>query len=765
MQSTYNLPDTLREDLERFQEEVARFKQGALGGAEFRAFRVPQGVYEERTEGSYMLRVRLPAGGLLPAQMRALASVARAYGSGVLHLTTRQDAQVHGVSLDNIHPALAALGEAGLSTKGGGGNTVRNIIACPDAGVCAREEFDVAPYAVALTEFLLPDPLSYRMPRKYKIAFSGCPADCGGAMVNDLAFFARTRQGRRGFSAYVAGGMGANCRVAEPLEDFVPAEEVHYVAEAVKRVFDRHGNRRNKHRARLRYLMADVGPEAFRRLYGEELAALRADGLPPLQVRDLPGRRPEPPPVAEEPAEGFAGWRARNVIAQKDDGYYMVHVPLVLGDIDARAMAGLADVVEAHGEGAARTTQRQNVLLRWVHDDELPGLHRALLAVGLAGSAAPIVRNTVSCAGAATCKLGVCLSRGLSRAVVKKLEESGIDLDALGEMNVQISGCPNCCGRHPLGRIGLYGAARRIGGRLVPHYVVQLGARLGEGRTRLAEGNHTIPARNVPDLVADLLRSFLTSASYPDYDAFVDAEAGAVMDALYERYRHVPSFEDDKNFYYDWGADTPFSLAGRGPGECSSGVFDLIQVDLASAEQALAEGDLFSAVVLAARALLVTRGHEAHGEAESLDLFQTDFVAAGLVDASFGELVGRAWRSIGGAFDAQPAEAAALVEAVKTLYGSLDSSLRFQAPPAAPAAAPSSSEDGDHRADFRGVACPLNYVMAKRSLESMASGEVLSITLGKEGARNVPESAAKDGHKVVSVTEEGDHWRVVIRKG
>ncbi len=762
MQSTYNLPDTLQEDLERFREEVARFKQGATGGAEFRAFRVPQGVYEQRDEGSYMLRVRLPAGGLLPGQMRALAAAAREFGNGVLHLTTRQDVQVHAVPLENIHPALVALSEAGLSTKGGGGNTVRNIIACSDAGVCAREEFDVAPYAVALTEFMLPDPLSYRMPRKYKIALCGCPADCAGAMVNDLGLFARTRDGRRGFSVYVAGGMGANSRVAEPLEEFVPAEEVHYVAEAVKRVFDKHGNRKNKHRARLRYLMADIGLEAFRRLYEEELAALRAEGLPPLHVRDLPGRRPGAPQAAEGPAEGFAEWRARNVAAQKHDGYFMVHVPLVLGDIAADAMDGLADVVEAHGEAAARTTQEQNVLLRWVHGDELPALHRALGAIGLAGSPAPVVRSTISCAGAATCKLGICLSRGLSRAIVSKLQRSGIDLDALGALDVHISGCPNCCGRHPLGRIGLYGAARRIAGRLVPHYVVQLGARLGEGRTRLAEGSHTIPARNVPDLVADLLGAFQASERFPDFDAFVDAQAGAVMDELHERYRHVPPFEEDKNFYYDWGADEPFSLAGRGPGECSSGVFDLIQVDLASAEQALAEGDLFSAVVLAARALLVTRGQEAHGEAEALDLFQEHFVAPGLVDASLGELVGRARRSIGGDFAAEPSEAAALVEAVKTLYGSLDSSLRFQAPAAAPA--PQPADEADRKADFRGVACPLNYVMAKMSLDKMASGEVLSITIDKEGARNVPESAAKDGHEVVSVEQEGDHWRVVLRK-
>jgi sulfite reductase (ferredoxin) len=761
MQSTYDLPDALQEDLDRFREEVARFKEGATSSAEFRAFRVPQGVYEQRDEGSFMLRVRFPAGGLLPGQMRALAAAARQYGNGLLHVTTRQDVQVHAVPLENIHAALVALYEAGLSTKGGGGNTVRNVTACCDAGVCAREEFDVAPYAVALTEFMLPDPLSYRMPRKYKIAFSGCSEDCPGAMVNDLGLFAKVREGARGFSAYVAGGMGANSRVADPLEDFVPAEEVHYVAEAVKRVFDKHGNRKNKHKARLRYLVEAIGPEEFRTLYQREMAALRTQGLPALSLRDLPRRTPVSPDAGEKPSEGFAEWRARNVTAQKHDGYHIVHVPLVLGDISAEALEALADVVEAHGDAAARTTQRQNMLMRWVHEDELPALHRELCAIGLAGSPPPLLRNTISCAGAAMCKLGVCLSRGLAGAIVSRLQGEGLDLDALGELDVHISGCPNCCGRHPLGRIGLFGAARRISGRLVPHYVVQLGARRGEGRTRLARGHHTIPARNIPACLADLLRAFQSSPRFPDYDAFVDAEAGDAMDELSERYHHVPSFEEDKNFYYDWGAEVPFSLAGRGPGECSSGVFDLIEVDLASAEGALREGDLFSAVVLAARALLVTRGQEAHGEAESLDLFQEHFVAPGLVDNSLGVLIGRARRSIGGDFDAQPAEAAALLAAVRTLYGSLDSSLRFQAP-AVPEPA---SAEGDRLEDFRGVACPLNYVMAKRSLEKMASGKVLSITLGKEGARNVPESAAKDGHEVVSVEQEGDHWRVVIRKG
>ncbi len=267
METIFRLPETHAEDLAAFKEETERFKKGAVSPAKYRSFRVPQGVYEQREEGRFMLRVRLTAGAVLPDQMRALAVIARKYGNGVLHVTSRQDIQVHSVSLDSIHPALVALYHAGLSTKGGGGNTVRNITACYDAGVCTRECFDVTPYAVGLTEFLLVDPLSFQLPRKYKIAFSGCPQDCAGATVNDLGLIAKRRGDESGFAVYLAGGMGARSRVADLFEEFVPAVRIHLTAEAVKRVFDKHGNRKNKHKAMLRFLIEQMGLERFRTLY------------------------------------------------------------------------------------------------------------------------------------------------------------------------------------------------------------------------------------------------------------------------------------------------------------------------------------------------------------------------------------------------------------------------------------------------------------------------------------------------------------------
>jgi len=775
MQTIYNLPETITDDLDRFKEEVEQFRSGTSSFAEFRTFRVPQGVYEQREEGIFMLRVRLAAGAALPHQMRTLATVSRAYGDGILHATTRQDIQVHHVPIENIHPALVELCDAGLSTKGGGGNTVRNITACYDAGICAAEAFDVAPYAVGLTEFMLPDPINYQLPRKYKIAFSGCPDDCAGATVNDLGCIAKKRGNEMGFAVYVAGGLGARSRVGKPFEEFVPADEIHFVAEAIKRLFDKHGNRKDKHKARLRFLMEQIGMERFRELYEEELSELRKTDMPKLQVRDLPKRDGVVSGSGASPRDGFAAWREKNAEAQKQDGYYMIYIPLLLGDIAADTLEKLADVAEVHGEGMVRTAQPQNLVIRWVHEDELAALHGKLEDIGLAASPAPVIRNTVACAGASTCKLGICLSRGLASAVTDRLSGSDLDLDGLGKLNINISGCPNSCGRHPIGQIGLFGAARRIDGKLMPHYVIQVGGRVTEGKTRLAEGKIAIPAQDIPEFVVDFLQAFQGSPEHPDYDAFLEAGGREIAARLTDKYKDVPSFAEDKNYYFDWSADSLFSLAGRGPGECGAGVFDLIEVDLASAHESLEKGDLYSATALAARALLVTQGHEASDDAEAFNLFDKSFIESKLVNESFKPLIENGRRSAltsdpQGNFDADDAAVSELVGAVQNLYDNMDQSLRFQPVTAAeetPQPEESSKPDVsvDKEVDYRGVVCPLNYVKTKLVLEMMASGQTLSILLDEEGGRNVPESAKLDGHEVLTKEKEGDHWLVILRKG
>jgi sulfite reductase (ferredoxin) len=589
-----------------------------------------------------------------------------------------------------------------------------------------------------------------------------------------LGFIARRKGEGLGFAAYVGGGMGARSRVADPLEEFVPSGDVYLVAEAVKRVFDKRGNRKNRSRARLRFLIEEVGVDRFRELYEAELAELRRTGYPELAARELPEGAHDVTGCDRQPAEGFEVWRRKNVLAQKQDGFYLTQIALPLGDIRADVLEGLAEVVAAHGEGMARATQWQNLVIRWVAEEELATLHRKLDALGLGGTPAPILRRTVACAGASTCRLGVCLSRGLARAIVDRLSEEGVDLEGLGDLSVHISGCPNSCGRHALGKIGLFGAARRVAGRLVPHYVVQLGGRSGEARTRLAEGKNAVPARSVPQFVADFLRRFQQSPQYPDYDAFLDASGAEVAGQLAARHRHVPPFEEDKNYYFDWGAEVPFSLAGRGPGECGAGVSDLIEVDLASARDALADGKAFAAAAFAARALLVTRGQEARDDEEAFGLFAQHFLDAGFADESLRALVEEGQRCArasapGNGFAASANEVAAFVEAVQGLYDRMDQSLRL--PTVAdegatrPEGTPEEQTEVSKEADFHGVACPLNYVKAKLLLDEVESGEVISVLLDEEAMRNVPESAERDGHEVLSVAQQGEQWRVLIRKG
>ncbi len=774
----YELPATLVGDLDEFAQKAAQFENGSLSAERFRAFRVPQGVYEQREAGSYMLRVRCAGGVVLPEQMRTLADVCEKYANGVLHVTTRQDIQLHQVAVANIHPALVELFAAGLSTKGGGGNTVRNVTACHDSGVCPDEVYDVSPHALALTEFLLPDRRSYELPRKYKIAFSGCAKDCAAATVNDVGFIAKTRNGVEGFSVHVAGGMGAKSRVADLLEEFVPASEIHLVAEAVKRLFDNRGNRRNKHKARLRFLMEEIGFETFVRLYRKELDELRAASTPPLAVPVSRGRRAttKAVPGSAFMPDGFEQWMQHNVSPQKQTDYFVVRVLLALGDIEANTMRVLADIVAACGEGVLRTTQSQNIAIRWVQRGELPQLYTKLKDAGLARDDSAVLGDIVACAGASTCKLGICLSRGLARAIAGKLSEGDSDWQQNGNPGINISGCPNSCGRHPVADIGLFGAARRVGGKLVPHYVLQFGGHLQEGETTLAAGKLTIPARNVPAFLGDFLSAYARSPHRGDFRKFVETAGRKTAEVYYTKYKSVPEFQDDKNYYFDWDADTLFSLAGRGPGECGAGVFDLIEVDLASAREALGDGKHYAAATLAARALLVTRGEQADDHGAAFTLFRKHFIAQEAVSA-FSDLIDEGQRCSVAvdpetAFQASSDTVGDFVEAVAGLYDSMDASLRLvpqgddgvvaQGADPTPSGSPATA-DVSH--DFRGVVCPLNYVKTKLALDQMQTGQTLAVLLDEEGSRNVPASAGEDGHKVLSVVQTGNHWRVLISKG
>ena len=725
--------ESVKEDTLNYRSGVKKFLDGQTSAVAFRAYRVPMGIYEQRTVGKFMIRIRIAAGMVVPSQLQRIAELSKAYGNGLLHITTRQDIQIHEVTIEDTPDVLEGLLDAGLSSRGGGGNTVRNVTTCPEAGVCPKEEFDTAPYAVATAEYLLQDRSSFNLPRKYKLVFSGCSQDCALASVADLGFFAHIKDGVKGFSVYAGGGLGPNPAVAVKIEDFIEADEVFGVAEAIKRLFDKHGDRSNKHKARLRYVLARVGPEEFTKLYQQERQILKTDDLPyaPPDIRDIASDYPAPETSST------------------------VHLWLKNGDIPADDLIKVGQITAEYGQGILRTTQLQDLLITGVAQQDIDKVNSELkkLSIDVFAKACPKV---VTCTGAATCKLGLCLSRGLSDAISNKLNQINLPKS---KTVIRISGCPNSCGHHYISQIGFQGKAKRVNGKLMPCYDVFTGARTVEGDAHLAETIGTVPAKKIPELLAEAFEG-----------GQLDKEN---LKKLVRRYGDFSSEQFPEQYYYDYDSDQPFSLAGRGPGECGAGVMDVIKVDIDEAKDAVksvspGSENIYKAIVASARALLFTFGMEPKKDREIFAVFSKHLIEPGWVEPSTQQLLDEAldWKmgdveSIDGLIE----QTKDLVSRIETLFLSLDAGLKFKAKPIAQKASLEKDETSNHIVDLRGVACPLNFVKAKLELEKVNAGDVLEILLDEgEPVRNVPQSFAEQGQEVIEVKDLGDRFCVKVRR-
>ncbi len=793
----YRIPEEVIDDLSLYKEELERFLKGELSPDRFKPFRVTRGIYAQRGQTTYMVRIKVPAGGLTPLQMTRIAELSERYGNGIPHVTTRQDMQIHWVKIEDTLRVMEGLLEVGLTPRGGGGNTVRNITACADSGVCTREVFDVSPYAIALTEYFLKHPKALTLPRKYKIAFSGCSDDCSLATVNDLGFIAAKKvidgQEVRGFRVYVAGGMGAYSRVADLLEDFISAEDVLLVAEAVMNLFDKHGNRRNKHKARLRFVMDRFGFDEFKRIYKEEVEALRLAGKDKLSLRETRLREcvgcvDLHKWIKDVDIPGFDEWFRSNVVPQKQDGFFYAKIRLPFGDITADRLKGLADIVRDFGEGSIRTSHDQNIVIRWLNKDELPLVYSRLNSVGLATSGAGGISDVVSCPGAATCNLGICLSKNMASALSKELEDSGLPLERLKGVDIKISGCPNSCGQHPIGAIGLHGAARRGNGRMAPHYEVLIGGRIEEGRTRLGTPLGFVPAKNIPYLVKEILSLYVTEGrDGEDFYEFLDKAGKGRIEDLIHTYSHLPRYKENRDFYIDWGAKEEFSLAGLGPGECGAGVFDMIETDINDARinlqraiEAFERGNdpseyLYKGLVLASKALLITQGIEPVNDLEAFRAFEDRFIDKGLVPEIFRGLQKKGAQFLSGLLDSDGIKEGLrfledMIGTIQRLYDSMDDSLRFKGVESSEKGGVV-EEDKTKKAgaevfmDLRGVKCPINYVKAKIRLEDMVKGETLLLYLDEgEPIRNVPSSLKNDGQEIIRLEKVDSHYELLVKK-
>ena len=566
----YEIPATLWDEVDELEAFVQRHLEGKLDAASLKARRVPFGCYEQRKDGAYLLRIRCPGGALTPSQLRTIATLSRHCGADYIQVTTRQEFQIHDLKLEDVVPVMRHLLNAGLTTRGGGGNTVRNIILSPDAGVSPDEAFDPTPYAFALTSRSIAQPNSWTLPRKFKIAFSNSARDSAYAQFNDLGFVAAAQDGVLGFRVSVAGGMGTKPEVGHLLHEFIPAGDVCFVTEATKRVFDKHGNRKDKHAARLRFLWNQLGEDRFRQLYEQELRDLREEQQRPLKLpREVPcAGTISLCPVQDESPE-FQRWRERYVESQRQSGLCSVLVPVFLGNLKNDEAIALALFLEPFGKDVIRATLGQNLRLRNIPERYLGNVYSAVKNISELALAPALLANSISCTGADTCKLGICLSKGALRAVASRLKESGLDLDQIPEFKLNLSGCPSTCGQHMVADLGFYGQVGRKDQRVFPAYGVVAGAVVGGSEARLARHVGRVNARDLPLFVCDILQIWIEKKScFNSFAAYVDSEGAQDMRNICDRYRNIPEFEKDSSYFFDWGASEPFSLVGKGLGEC-----------------------------------------------------------------------------------------------------------------------------------------------------------------------------------------------------
>lgn len=567
-------------DIDEFVETLGRFERGELSPEDFRRYRLTRGVYGQRQEGEQMIRVKLPQGVAAPGALLAMAEVAERWGHGYANVTTRQNVQFHFVKLAESEAAMRVLHEGGVTTREACGNTVRNVTCCPFAGVHSRETFDVAPYGEAVTRFLLRAPWANSLPRKFKIALSCGPKDCAFGAINDVGLVGRVVEGRRGFRVLAAGGLSTTPENAVVFFDFIEAERLLDAVEAVVRVFDRHGNRENKHRARLKYVLRKMGRERFLAALHEAYAEVTSRGGTALDLGVVEPSPAPPAPSADAPdadrtaarGPGYLAWRAANTFTQVQPGYTTVISRHALGRVTPEHLRALARLCVEYGEGSVRTTIDQNLAIRFVPHHKLPALHAELSALGLANPGASTVSDVTTCPGAETCNLAVTASRQVGASITARLEGDASLAETLSLAKaavIKVSGCPNSCGQHHIADIGWHGAVRKVGDRSAPVYQLHLGGGFDDQGARFGRQLIKIPARRVDEAVARLLRLYerdRAEAEEPSsFFARVTAESvNAVLGDLAELDANTPD-----EVFLDIGEDRGFKVS-IGAGECAA---------------------------------------------------------------------------------------------------------------------------------------------------------------------------------------------------
>jgi len=686
------IPSAVAEEIDLFENQMELRKAGKLEEKVFAELRLRRGAYGQRYDNGKrydglrtqeipfprrgltkgpdtefdapgMQRIKIPFGKLSAEQLEVLADCAEEYSNGILHITTRQDVQLHFVDIEDTPDMHRRLASVGITTREACGNSVRNVTGCPYAGICHHEAFDISPYANAEMRFLLGHRDVQDFGRKFKIAYSGCSENalgCGRAMMHDLGFVAavRTIDGReeRGFRVVVGGGLGPVPHVAKDLYDFLPVAEMLPISQAIARVYARLGEKRNRNKARIKFLVAQLGIDEFKRLIEEERAALGSEPQwAELAPSSVTVRESLPAAVTDgtaAPAAGFEEWQRTNVYTPRQEGFVAVLVNLPLGDLTARQARRLSDIVRTYTADALRTTVDQNFLLRWIHTQDVVAVYNALHDAKLALNGATTIADVTTCPGTDTCKLGIASSRGLGAQLRQRLHERALQFDpVVKDVHIRVSGCPNSCGLHHIGDIGFYGSSRNVGAYKVPHFQVILGGSLESNAANYGLAIGAVPSKRAPETVDRLLGFYAAERTIGE--SFRDWVMRVGKKTIKERLQDlmtVPSHDEDPTFYVDWHDAREYTIGDIGVGECAGEVVSLTQFSLATAESKVFNASLvlddpqatddevlgasrlaYGAIVTAAQGLIKARNPDITSDPDTVfTTFKGSFIDSGL---------------------------------------------------------------------------------------------------------------------------------------
>ena len=640
----------VQKDILELERKIQLFKEGKIDEERFRSLRLARGVYGQRQAGVQMIRIKLPYGKVTSEQLLRISDVADEYSTGKLHITTRQDIQIHYVSLDRTPQLWAELEKSDVTIREACGNAVRNVTASALAGVDVNEPFDVTPYAHAVFQFFLRNPICQEMGRKFKISFSSSDEDTALSFIHDLGFIPKVQNGKHGFKVMLAGGLGSQPRHADVLYEFLPVNKLIPTVEGVLRIFDRHGERAKRLKARMKFLVKNIGVDGFMKLVEEEKKALSHQTVEiDFEAEDIFSILPKnkTPEVKIGNLKSYEHWKLTNVIQQKQDGLFAIGVKVLLGDFSTKKARALAQLIQDFGSNELRFTLRQNFVIRNIKEDYLPYFYQELLKLGFADPGFNATIDITACPGTDTCNLGIASSTGIAEELERVLISEYPDYINNKNIVIKISGCMNACGQHNMAHIGFQGMSIRTKEKLVAPAVQVLlgGGVIGNGQGRFADKVIKLPSKRGPEALRFILNDFEQNGKGQSFLEYYDAKGEKYF---YELLKPLASLENlTQDDFIDWGNGTQYVKA-IGVGECAGVIIDLVQTLFLEAEEksdfafeAIQKGrwadsiyHSYASFINGAKALLTSENAKTNTQAGIVQQFDEIFVTSARINLS-----------------------------------------------------------------------------------------------------------------------------------